>query len=240
MKSAIKLSAIALALVAAGSAQAAITFNTANWNANAINTFGVSGSGAAAAARVTITAVGTTKRLADATVTDPETGLPEVVESFNFPITTASVNILSAGKLADPVTGASVGTGLKFTRLSNVAGIANLSVDFKTSVIKANVVTGTNFSALIPVFSVKDPKNTVTTISGFALNMKGSLSDLTFLPEVADSLGAALQLSPALIAGFKSASFGTLNIDVSSKSRPGGKLNGKPLTIAAFTPATAP
>jgi hypothetical protein len=234
MNATFKASALILAMVAASTASAALTINTQSWTADAIQTFTISGTGAAAAAGVTISAVGTTQRMADANPTDPETGETSPVPVFRFPVTKTSVKILSGGLLADPVTGDSSGSGLKFARGANdlfKTGIGNLSVDYPSSTVIGDVFLPTG-TARKAVFTFTNNKDTTVKISGFKILVKGTVKDLKFTPAVAAELGGALKLSAPLQAALTAENWGSILVDVSSKSRT--RTNATPITAAAF------
>lgn len=229
---ALKLSALVLAIVATGTASAALTLNTTKWTANSIQTFSVSGYGSATAAGISITGAGNTTQLPDATVIDPETGLEETVPVFNFPVTKTSVRVFVGGQLAKPVTGDAIRSALKFTRgTSRAAGIANFSINFDTKVLSSDIITPTGTAKAAPTFTFTDDGNTVTKLSGFAITTKGTISKLIFTTQAADALASALSLSGPLKATLAEQQWGGVAIDVSSKSS-GKTTNATPLTAA--------
>ena len=229
---ALKLSALALAIAASGTASAALTLTTTGWQADSTQTFSVSGFGSVTAAGITITGAGNTIQQPDVTVIDPETGLEEVVPAFTFPITKTSVKLFTGGLLAKPVTGDASRSALKFSRgASRAAGIANFSINFETKVLSSDIILPTGTLKARPTFTFTDDGNTVVKISGFAINMSGSISDLIFTTEAADGLAAALALSGPLKATLAEQKWGKVDIKVSSKSRK-PKTNATPLTAA--------
>lgn len=229
---ALKLSALALAAVACGSASAALTLTTTGWQADAFQTFSVSGFGSATAAGITITGAGNTEQMPDATVTDPESGLQETVPVFRFPVTKTSVKLFTGGLLAKPVSGDSSRSALKFSRgTTKAAGIANMSINFEQKILYSDIILPTGTSKAAPTFTFTDNGDTVVKISGFAINMKGSIQDLVFTTQAADGLASALALSGPLKATLATQNWGRVDIAVSSKSR-SPKTNATPLTAA--------
>jgi hypothetical protein len=236
MKSTIKLSALALTVAAAGSASAALTLNTTGWQADATQTFSISGMGAASAAGVSISAVGTTQQMPDAMPVDPDTGEATAVPVFRFPVTKASVKLFSGGQLAMPISGDSSGTGLKFCRGANClfkAGLANLSINYGESKVYSDVITPAGTMARKATFSFTNANDSKTKLVGFTILMTGNLKDLVFTPDVATAVGSALRLSAPLQAALSAENWGSIYVNVSSKSRK-PKTNATPLTAAAF------
>ncbi|MEY2840696.1 MAG: hypothetical protein RJB60_2995 [Pseudomonadota bacterium] len=225
--------ALASALVAGfafTSSASALTLNTTGLKANSVLTFTVAASGSSAAAGITFRPLGNMTRLADVSVVDPETGLNEVVESFNQPVTEAVVKVGLDLKIT-PLAGSAVRSGLQIIRGQKTATLANFKVSFETKKVFADIILAGETKKQIAIYDFKDNGDLKISLKGLVLNQSQSVSNLIFTTETQDILASALTLSAPLKATLATTDWGTIAVTVTSFKR-SPAVSNKPLTAA--------
>lgn len=227
------------ALLASGlafsGAASALTLNTTGLKANSVLTFTVSAFGSSTAAGISFRPLGNMTRLADVSVIDPETGEPELVPSFNQPVTKADIKIGWDLKIT-PTAGDATRSALQILRGSRTATLANFSVNFEKSILFGDVILkdGTTKSQIAIYNFVKNP-DLVISFKNLVLNQTQSIKNLVFTQELQDILGTELALSAPLKATLATQDWGTIDIKVTSYKR-SPAVSNKPL-VAADIPA---
>jgi hypothetical protein len=221
-------------LAASSPAWASITLNTTGLKATSVLTFTPAAYGSSTAAGITFSGVGNMTRLADLTVTDPETGMDAQVPVFDQPITKAEIAIGWDLKIT-PIAGAATRSGLHIVRKSATllkdATLANFNVKFADKKVYADIITPAGTTVGIGLYNFKDDANLNVSFKGFVLRQTQSISQLVLTPEAQAILGDALNLSGPLRAAMAEVDWGTIAITVTSYKRT-PKLSDVPLTAA--------
>lgn len=228
-------SALVASTVAFSGAASALTLNTAGLKADSVLTFTVSAFGSSSAAGIDFVPLGNMTRLADVMVMDPEVGELSPVPSFNQPVTKAVVKVGWDLKIT-PTSGAATRSGLKITRGSRWAGLANFNVDFEKKIVYADIITPTATLAQAELYTFKDNGDLKISLKGFVLNQSQSISNLIFSQVAQDTLATALALSAPLKATLATQDWGTIAVKVTSFKR-SPAVSTTPLTAADFTAA---
>jgi hypothetical protein len=204
----------------AGSASAALTLNTAGLQANSTLKLSAAAQAQSAQSGLTYKAVG--NAYAGPTGT------------FVLPVTQAVVNV-GLFTPTTPVSGKSIGSGLLISRGSNVAELANFSVDYSTHQIIGDLIT-TSGSKQYNLFAFKEQSPLKITLKGLSLTMNQTIGTLKLTSVANSALGSALGLNASTQAAFGALDFGTITIDINTLSRKA--VSTKPITALVPEPST--
>ena len=218
-----KLGAAALLVAAALPASALTTTLNTTWlAANARLDFSADAASALDTAGISRTARGTT------------TAIGTSGNSFNLPVTSTTIDIGLFPPALTPVSGASMGAALELNRgAGKDLIIGNMTIDFKSKVIKADAWSNGVKSSL-DVYNFNIAQGLQLSLNG-GLSLKEKLDHLTLTSTAVDTFAAALKLpnvTKSLLAGLD---YGTINIDIGVALRSGGPVSGK-----AYTPPPVP
>ena len=219
----VKLGAAALLVAAALPASALTTTLNTTWlAANARLDFSADAASALDTAGISRTALGTT------------TAIGTSGNSFNLPVTSATVDIGLFPPSLTSVAGSSMGAALELNRgTGKDLIIGNMAIDFKNKKVTADAWSNGVKSSL-DVYTFNIAQGLTISLNG-GLSLKEKLDHLTLTSSAVDTFAAALKLpnvTKSLLAGLD---YGTINIDIGVALRSGGPVSGK-----AYTPPPVP
>jgi len=204
-----------------GSASAALTLNTAGLQANSTLKLSTAAQTQSAQSGLTYKAVG--NAYAGPTGT------------FVLPVTEAVVNV-GLFTPTTPVSGKSIGSGLLISRGTNVAELANFSVNYgTTNYIMGDLITSAG-SKSYNLFTFKEQSPLKISLKGLSLTMNQTLGTLKLTSAANSALGSALGLNASTQAAFGALDFGTITIDINTLSRKA--ISTKPITALVPEPST--
>jgi hypothetical protein len=230
--------AFAAATLAFAGSASALTLNTTGLKADSVLTFTNSAYGSATAASISFKAFGNMTRLADVTVTDPETNELVQVPQFNQPVTKADISVTSSLAIV-PNSGAAIRSGLQINRGKLTASLANFNVDFNKKIVFADIFTAAGTTTQAQIFTFKDNGDLKISFKGLVLNQSQTISNLVFTQQTQDILATTLALSAPLKATLATQDWGTIAVKVTSFKRTPAVSN-KPLTPADVPAVVAP
>jgi hypothetical protein len=232
MNTSIKFALGAVVLAVASSASAALNLSLVTREANAKMTVGAKAMQAANAASVTLSAAGTTTRLADAKALDPR-GREVAVAVFNMPATKSNISIT---KVADalPVrvnSGDSSGAALVIES-ADTGGkmvLANFSIDFNAHKVYADIIDANTKVTKMrqPLYTFSDIVVAKAKMQGLSLLVHGEIGTLVFTPEAAAQLAEGLALGDTLAEVMKNLDWGTIVTDVDMLKHRATKISAK-------------
>lgn len=148
--------------------------------------------------------------------------------AYNFPISSLTLDLLAF----KPTKGVAQGSGLTMTSTRGGSlSLANLTLDFKTNNVLADVTTTAGTQTQFKVYSFDLTKPLYLNTKG-GLSLDLSVSHLTLTEEAATLFASALKLPPVVATILKAVDFGTID----NKIRPAIRWDG----LGAAAPVPEP
>lgn len=221
---------LAAGLAFSGAASAGITLDTSGLKADAVLKFSPKAAGASTAANIGFTPLGNTTALPTSEVIDPDTEEPVTIQSFNMPVTKATVSIGWDLKITAN-NGQSSRSALWIKKGSRSVALANFSIDFDKKVVYADIITGGVTTSKATIYTFVETVPQKISFKNLVLNQSVTLGNLVFTESTANAIGDALNLAGPLRAVLSTLDYGTISILVTSYKRT-PKANATPFTAA--------
>ncbi len=210
--------AMAFALVLMPVSASALTLDTTYLQANAVFSLSEDALDAMSSVRTSISAAGNTSLVAGNLASDGSS-----IPAFNLPVTKVDVSLglpLFGGQLVTPNSGNASGSALIISRGSNTIALANFFIDYKTSLVMADITANGVTTKSTSLYSFNASKLDVG-VSGLALTMHQDLTQLMFTSSAAATFSSALKLPSVYRPVLDGLDFGTITVDVKTALRPG-------------------
>jgi len=148
-------------------------------------------------------------------------GASDGIASFNLPVTKVDVSLglpLFGGQLITPNSGDATGSALLISRGNYNLTLANFVIDYKTSLVLADITTNGVTAKGTSLYSFT-ATNLTTGLSGLSLNMHQQLSNLVLTSSAQASFTSGLHLQKLYADTIKTLDFGTITIDINTALR---------------------